>query len=60
MLIGTGWKEPHELLPVAPDSFVVKGMEQNEISFVRDERGKVTHQSSKYRDQQQAVSPKIK
>ncbi len=60
MLIGTGWKQPYELLPVAPDTFVVKGMEQNEISFVRDEGGKVTHQNSRYRGQQQALARKIK
>ena len=60
MLIGTGWKKPYELLPVGPDTFVVRGMEQNEISFVRDEKGTVTHQSSKYRGQQQAMAKKIK
>jgi hypothetical protein len=60
MLMGTGWKTPYELLPVAPDTFVVKGMEQNEIAFVRDQKGKVTHQSSKYRGQQQAMAKKIK
>lgn len=60
MLVGTGWKKPYELLPVASDTFVVQGMEQNEISFVRDEKGKVTEQSSKYRGQQQGTAKKIK
>jgi hypothetical protein len=60
MLLGTGWKQPYELLPVASDTFVVKGMEQNEISFMRDEKGKVTQQRSKYRGQEQAVAKKVK
>ncbi len=38
MLIGTGWKMRCELLPVAVDSFAVKGMEQNQVSFLLDER----------------------
>lgn len=60
MLKGTGWSHPYELLPIAADTFVVKGMEQNEITFVRDAKGKVTHQSSKFRGQQQAMAKKIK
>jgi ketosteroid isomerase-like protein len=60
MLNGTGWKQPYELLPIAADTFVVKGMEQNEITFVRDGQGKVIHQSSKFRGQQQGIAKKIK
>lgn len=60
MLNGTGWAHPYELLPIAADTFVVKGMEQNEITFVREDKGKVTHQSSKFRGQQQATAKKIK
>lgn len=60
MLIGTGWKQPYELVPVAADCFVVKGMEQNEITFLRDEKGRVTHQSSKVGGQQQAMAKKIR
>ena len=60
MLVGTGWKQPYELLPIASDTFIVKGMEQNEISFIRDEKGKVTQQRSKYAGQEQAVAKKVK
>ncbi len=60
MLTSSAWKEPYELLPIAPDVFVVKGMEQNEITFVRDASGRVTQQNSKYRGQQQATAKKIK
>jgi hypothetical protein len=44
MLIGTGWKQAYELLPLGQDTFFVKEMPNNEILFIRDKDGKVTAQ----------------
>ncbi len=44
MLIGTGWKRAYELLPLGGDTFFVKEMPNNEITFVRDKQGKVVAQ----------------
>lgn len=44
MLIGTGWKQAYELLPLGHDTFFVKEMADNEIVFIRDHNGKVIAQ----------------
>ena len=44
MLIGTGWKQAYELLPLGHDTFFVKEMPNNEILFIRDQKGAVIAQ----------------
>jgi D-alanyl-D-alanine-carboxypeptidase/D-alanyl-D-alanine-endopeptidase len=52
VLKGTGWKKAYELLPLAKDTFFVREFENTEITFVRDGRGKVTHQLSRTNGQE--------
>lgn len=59
MLKGTGWKNAYELLPLSKDTFFVREFENTEITFVRDERGKVTHQLSRTNGQE-TVAKKLK
>jgi hypothetical protein len=58
MLIGTGWKQPYELVPLAKDSFFVKEFENTEIVFVRDNNGKVIEHMSRT-DGHDMVAPKV-
>ena len=59
MLIGTGWKQPYELLPLGHDTFFVKEMPDNEIAFQRDKDGKVIAQGPAP-GSQGPTGPKIK
>ncbi len=55
MLKGTGWKKAYELLPRSKDTFFVQEFENTEITFVRDDSGKVTHQLSRTNGQEMSA-----